>query len=1187
MLEKLKFLPLFLLLIFASCNNLFENPSEKNHNTSERKYITVTGSLNLGGAFPAEFIQMYQRQAELVSSDTSRTAFPTIPSFSTTDFTVEAINTSDSNDKYTGSVSSELNSYTYTIGIPIADSEKKYKIKITAKNSFGICMTGETPDPVNSPVTVSLTNPVTQNHSITLKASQNSESIGRMELPVTIASDSGIHSARVRYENGVTHCYNVSGTSCIFSIGSVNEQGALTMGIQGGTYPLTFEFFSGNLTSDDPPECSGNLLYSFTETVNIFANMNTNTWVQNGNEPWFTTTGTGSSKVTTCSITKDMVDRYALTQIWVDPTAANDNGYGSFFSPKKTLAGALSLLHDAGKDYTIIIKGECTGSSSIPVTLKKTGSGGTYTYAHSLTICGYTGLDENGIPQDSLNGNGSGPVLSILTDVPVTIKNLKIYGGSTTGNGGGINISRLNASVTLTDGALITDNQATCGGGVFLNSGNLFVYGSAVIGKSGVSSHAGTTSGNYGNKATTSGGGIGVGSGTLWLGYSGENIPAETSGGVIYNLVMGDSETHGGGIDNRNGTVNIARGNVSYNYACCSSGSTATGCGGGISTARTLNLTGTAVIEENYSSYGGGVYITKDSNNGHLIMTGGTIRLNHAEKERPLITSDSWGDGGGVAIGSNASFTISGGTISTNYAQRCGGAVVDHFGTAFNIKGSAYIPYDSVHSCNDVYIESGKTIALSESLSPPEACTDADGIIAQITPSAYTEDTTVFTISSPATSAELSYFKVTPNGTQDWRITTEGKMREGVVLPSSYSSMESGKTYFVSGSSGIGTIAEFSSSGYDFSGVKLKLESNVTISTTWTPIGDATAFSGTFDGNGKTVTFAAESNAEAFFGTVNGNVKNLKVDGSASVAGIAKNANSSAVIENCENSATVTSSTTQDYCAGIVAEVYNATIKGCVNKGAITSNYVLPADNYANGAGGVAGFVNSGGIIDSCVNEGNVIGPNAGGITAHIDNSNSTIRNAYNSGNVTSTERHAGGISGVSQGSGGGTDKASHIYNCCNSGSVSASGTVYTVYAGGIVGKHGWGNTSWAQNCLNIGNVSISESAKSGSHAGALFGIKDGWSQIDFCYYKEGCAGSSFGIGGSTSDTANECIKATQSGTANAVISAEVTLNETTYSADSSTVLSVLNAWVSANSTGGLSLVWESDTNHWPKLKTE
>lgn len=406
------------------------------------------------------------------------------------------------------------------------------------------------------------------------------------------------------------------------------------------------------------------------------------------------------------------------------------------------------------------------------------------------------------------------------------------------------------------------------------------------------------------------------------------------------------------------------------------------------------------------------------------------------------------------------------------------------------------------------------------------------------------------------------------------------------ALPSSYSDIESGKTYAVADSSAMEKLAEFSSDGYTFSDVTLILSSNITIDSAWTPIGNGTAFCGTFDGDGNTVTFASGTNAEAFFGNVNGSVKNLKVAGSTSVAGIAKYANSSAVIENCENLATVTGSTTQEYCAGIVADVANATIKGCVNTGTITSNVVLPADNYSYGAGGITGRVSDGGIVDSCINTGSVTGPNAGGITGEVD-SRSTIRNAYNSGNVTSTENYAGGIVGAAIGNGGDIDQACHIDNCFNSGSVTVTGTTYVGYAGGIAGRLGWGNVGWAQNCLNIGNVSKDLGVPSGSCAGALFGLKDGWSRIDFCYYKDGCAGSGFGTGESSIDTENECIKAAQSGSNNAVISAAVTLNGTDYAADTSTVLSLLNAWVRANNTDGVYFEWKEGENHWPKLKSE
>ena len=470
---------------------------------------------------------------------------------------------------------------------------------------------------------------------------------------------------------------------------------------------------------------------------------------------------------------------------------------------------------------------------------------------------------------------------------------------------------------------------------------------------------------------------------------------------------------------------------------------------------------------------------------------------------------------------------------------------------------------------------------------------DADKVIG-LTPNSYTERTLLEAGTGVTLADEVRKFTVTQyvSGSirKDYSLDSEGKLLEGLILPSSSSDMVSGKTYAVADSSDMQKLAEFSSGGCDFTGVTLKLGADITIGTVWTPIGNVTAFRGTFDGNEKTVTFAPEAIAEAVFGTVGGTVKNLKVAGSTNVAGIAKEANgASALIENCESSAAVISSA--QYCAGIVASVNNATIKGCVNKGTVNSTYVteLTAGINSKGAGGITGPVINGGVVDSCTNTGSVIaGLGAGGISSHISFT-CTIRNSQNSGDITSTSRYAGGIVGVASGSG---NTASHIDNCFNSGSVTASGTTETVYAGGIAGVLGWGSAAWAQNCLNIGNVSISGSAKSDSSAGALFGCKDSYAKIDYCYYKEGCAGSSVGIGGSTGDTTNECIKATQSGSNDAAISVGVTVSISVGGTIDSfgypanwTVCDPLNKWVDFNNSDNLYLEWETDSNHWPKLK--
>ncbi len=1214
---------IFIICLLASCSNPL-NKSDNSDNFIENKkietkYTTINGTLDITSVYPNSY----------------RTAFPSLPASIT--YSIKAVGTDTVNpaaDVEATIINANTEPITFLLNIPTPETTKKYKIKASVISDGKEILTGESDEfslnPENSVIS----------KDIEISVTQASGKTGNIALEIGIEDGSGITKCRIDIDdtqNAATPYVNS------------NKITFTKNGLASGVHTVVFKFTDN----------ASKVLYSFTETINVFDNLTTNTWVQNGNEPWFTTTGTGSSKVTTCRITKEMVERYALTQFWVDPTAANDNGSGSFFQPKKTLTGALSLLHDAGKDYTIYIKGTLDGQThgvlSITDELSSTAGDTKAYHAHSLTICGATGLNGSGIPQDVINAKGVDIALSITTQVPVTIKNLKIMRGYSEDSGGGIYST---GDLTLDSGTLITQNTAKYyGGGVANDGGKLTIKSGVVISSNEVL---------YAKKGTDDCGGGGVYNRNGTLIMSGGTIKSNTAegcGGGIFNIIDdgeklcvayiygdavigGDTAADGnkslttvngiggGGIYNKAGLIYfgcagyLATGNqmedVTYYdpdpakiipWTGKLSHNTTGGWGGGIinyPSSLAPNTYGHKVtgiihvqsgkISSNFATMGGGIA----HHNGTLFyIHGGTIGGDSASEGNSATNkgggiytmgkfylkggtvSYNTADLGGGVCGDNG-LLMYGGTIKNNTATTHGGGVfVDY--RSLQIRESAYIPAGS-DGKNDVYLNKRDTEAdpavvyLVDPLTPPEECTD--GIIASITPSAYTEDTPIFTISAPATAAEISHFKVTPNGTQDWGITTAGKLREGVALPSSYSSMESGKTYFVSDSSGIGKIAEFSSSGYNFSGVKLKIESNVTIDTAWTPIGNSTAFSGTFDGNGKTVTFAVGSNAEAVFGTVNGTVKNLKVAGSTSVAGIAKIANTSAVIENCENSATVTS--TEQYCAGIVAEVNNATIKGCVNKGTVISNYEATSNVGISlkGAGGITGPVKNGGVVDSCVNEGNVTGLGAGGITSFID-SRCTIRNSQNSGDITSTERHAGGIAGVAAGDGADIEQASHIDNCFNSGSVTASGMGVSVYAGGIVGQLGGGNAAWAKNCLNIGNVSLSPSAASGSHAGALFGRKDNYARIDFCYYKEGCAGTAKGVGGSSLDTRNQCIKATQTGLNDAVNYVELTLNETTYSADSSTVLSLLNAWVSANSTNGLYLVWESGTNHWPKLKTE
>ena len=132
-----------------------------------------------------------------------------------------------------------------------------------------------------------------------------------------------------------------------------------------------------------------------------------------------------------------------------------------------------------------------------------------------------------------------------------------------------------------------------------------------------------------------------------------------------------------------------------------------------------------------------------------------------------------------------------------------------------------------------------------------------------------------------------------------------------------------------------------------------KLMDNIDLSeySSWTPIGEYyyPPFSGTFDGNGYTITvnFSSGSQYAGLFGYNTGKIKNLGVDGSvegASTAGGIAGANAG-TIENCYNSADITGPAA----GGIAGEnMQDGTIQYCYNTGDVTGT------DYSGGIAGAS-----------------------------------------------------------------------------------------------------------------------------------------------------------------------------------------------------------------------------------------
>ena len=179
----------------------------------------------------------------------------------------------------------------------------------------------------------------------------------------------------------------------------------------------------------------------------------------------------------------------------------------------------------------------------------------------------------------------------------------------------------------------------------------------------------------------------------------------------------------------------------------------------------------------------------------------------------------------------------------------------------------------------------------------------------------------------------------------------------------------------------------------------------------WTPIGDGSEYTGTFDGNGHEISGLYINSDDRWYaglfsrigsgGTV-GTVKNLTladsyISGGTYVGGIC-GANNGGWIEDCSNSGDVGSGSTV---GGICGHSYSGTITSCSNSGDVrgSGSYV----------GGICG-VNEWGSISNCSNSGDVgSGSTVGGICGW---SNGSIENCSNSGDVSGSGTSVGGICG-------------------------------------------------------------------------------------------------------------------------------------------------------------------------------
>ena len=258
-------------------------------------------------------------------------------------------------------------------------------------------------------------------------------------------------------------------------------------------------------------------------------------------------------------------------------------------------------------------------------------------------------------------------------------------------------------------------------------------------------------------------------------------------------------------------------------------------------------------------------------------------------------------------------------------------------------------------------------------------------------------------------------------------------------------------TYFVTNATGLIAWADHVRAGnWD---TNCTLEADIELTGSWEPIGTAqTPYTGTFDGNGKTITGLTINNVSenvnvGMFAYNGGIVKNLTLNKAAienalsvDSVGIVVGKNSgTGTITGCSVSGTVSHTATRGAVGGVAGANYG-TITDCSME-----NGSVIGDNST--VGGLIGLNLSIGIVDNChVSNVTVQGSAAGGLVGENAAPQSSITGCWvENGSVTGSAC-AGGVVGRNEGK---------IIACYHiNGSISRSGSASSSAFGGVAGNN-------------------------------------------------------------------------------------------------------------------------------------
>ena len=647
----------FIMLTVLSCN-FSDDLDDSKHSGGQEKYVTVCGTFALQGAVPSS----------LRSKPGTRSAVPSLPEGISCAVTAKSAKNETMEASYAGSDGL----------FEIKLTQGEWTLSAEIKNGEKTILSGK-----SDKISITTAKPIEDKIIIILKPDSSSGS-GTVNLPVTIENTSGIKSAQISWTGSSSGITGITGTQTLDF--SSNTSAAFTMGgtdISSGAYTAVFQFYS------EESDGTKRLLFQCTETINVCANLCTDSWVKNGtnSSAWLKE----NDGTTSFTITDTLVKNFAQVSFFVQGTGgtytpktqANDANNGTYFAPLSTVQAAVDKIvqiNDGSTEYSIFIDGTVTA----PETLDSS------TTLHFIKIEPQKKLKIKIVSLSSaqavINANTKAGVIDIIgksgtEKTTLVLQNVCITGGKTQTDGVGGGIKAFDAAITLKSGTVIGKkllpeedktnvassstygNYAAKGGGIYLNGCTLTMENDVYICQNyseneggGIAAEGNSTiiakGGIIGFNKASSGGGIYIDGGsceltacTVCMNNAGNN------GGGIYAANTELTLNAGTVIGNKNAlqTANLSNWN---NYAYYN--------GGGIyatDTNVTMNEDSAVLFNVTSRDSGGGLYVK----NGRLTIQDAKINYNYSS------ISKYCGSGGGIRLAETATMRVEGSNSEIAY----------------------------------------------------------------------------------------------------------------------------------------------------------------------------------------------------------------------------------------------------------------------------------------------------------------------------------------------------------------------------------------------------------------------------------------------------------------------------------------------------------------------------------------